>query len=158
MPTKSSTHESQPLIDWPNSWDIWTSGHASNVVQPSTKRLFAERLRVILHVLANVRAHQGLGQASDLIPRIYNSRSARAGAAVRASALDDETLSFEFLAFGSDHLNKFNCVEADVRDVVEGYVPYDWDDDGIFLHVCREDAEYGVGLHRLAQTLVGIAP
>lgn len=156
MPTEFVLTKSQWLLDWPDHWDKPFPGEVYGPSHPFFRKLFRERLKVMLVVLANTLELFAFDAAAAVRDRLYNSRSARIGAAIEAARLDDDTLSDIFRSEGACLLQKFECFEADSDILFEGLIPFDYDENGVFLHVERRIAAFGAGLHRLDNALADL--
>jgi hypothetical protein len=149
--------KTQPFLDWPHHWDNGPLSHPYGLVEPVARNLFRERLKVMKRVLATTFKLHGIVDAAKMRHRLYHSRSARIAAAQEGSSLSDEKLSELFKSDGVHHLRSFPAVEAPADIWLEGLVPYDYDEDGQFVHVEREVAAFGVGLHLLDAALLDFA-
>lgn len=156
MMTECAHLKCQPLLTWPDHWDKPFPGNQYGPNVPFLRNLFRERLKVMLFVMKNTLELFGFDAAAEVRDRLYLSRSARIGAAIEAAFLDDDDLSEVFRSDGASRLEKFECVEAPFDIRLEGLVPFDYDKDGVFLHVEREIASFGAGLHRLDNALADL--
>ncbi len=150
------------LVDWPHHWDTRPDGNAFCGTEPRLRGLFCQRLKVILLAFKNAVAHDGLSVAESLLDRVLDSRSARSGAAIYAAALPDQQFTELLSTSGGIAFSgalgdfKFDSLLAPPAELLEGFVPFRYDDDGEFLHIPREAAEFAVGLALLDRAVSDI--